>query len=134
MANQPTRRGFLAAGLSGLGGVCALMLNARADEPTRSGDPVMKIVSVTAHAVKLLSLDAHRQVPVFESDFDPRRWRYRGPFAQLNSAIVVTIKTDQGVTGYGLGGGGGVACQIIDGHLRHLLLGANALSVELLWD
>ena len=36
------------------------------------------------------------KLPEFESDFDPRRWRYTGPYAQLASAIVVVIKTNQG--------------------------------------
>ena len=72
--------------------------------------------------------------PNFTSDSDPQRRRYFGPFAQLVSAIVVVIHTDQGITGYGLGGGGRAAVGIIHGHLRHLLLGTNPLNTELLWD
>ena len=60
--------------------------------------------------------------------------QYRGPFGQLVSAIVVIIKTDQGITGYGLGAGGSVSVEIIRGHLQHLLMGADPLNVELLWD
>jgi L-rhamnonate dehydratase len=74
------------------------------------------------------------RVPKFDSDFDPARWRWRGPFAQLAGAIIVEIKTDQGLAGYGMGGGGGAAAYIIEHHLQHLLLGANALNVELLAD
>jgi L-rhamnonate dehydratase len=33
-----------------------------------------------------------------------------------------------------MGGGGGAACYIIENHLRDLLIGADALNVELLWD
>ena len=44
-------------------------------------------------------------VPKFTSDFDPARSRWIGPFAQLGGAILVEIKTEQGLTGYGMGGG-----------------------------
>jgi len=94
----------------------------------------LKIASVEAHPVRLWTTSEQGALPQFESDFDPQRWRYRGPFAQLAGAIMVVIRTDQGLTGYGFGGGGRVAVEIIHGHLRHLLLGVNALNVELLWD
>lgn len=67
-------------------------------------------------------------------DFDHRRWRSFGPFSQLNGAILVRIQTDQGITGYGMGGGGGAACYIIANHLRDLLLGVNPLNIEVIWD
>ena len=72
--------------------------------------------------------------PTFESDDDPRRWRWGGPFEQLPSAIMAIIKTDQGITGFGMGAGGGAAVEIIDGHLKHLLIDADPLNVEQLWD
>lgn len=72
--------------------------------------------------------------PSFASDDDPRRWNHNGPFAQLPSAIIAIVKTKQGITGFGMGAGGHVATEIIHGHLRHLLVGANALNVEQLWD
>ena len=72
--------------------------------------------------------------PVFASDDDPRRWRYGGPFEQLPSAIIAVIKTNTGVTGFGMGAGGSAAVEIIDGHLKHLLVGTNPLNVEQLWD
>jgi L-rhamnonate dehydratase len=68
------------------------------------------------------------------SDFDPRRWRNFGPFSQLNGAILVQIRTKEGITGYGMGGGGAAACHIIDTHLSRLLVGADATNIELLWD
>jgi L-rhamnonate dehydratase len=92
-----------------------------------------RIKSVRAYPVYLGAAYA-ANIPTFTSDFDPGRWRWRGPFAQLAGAIIVEIKTDQGVTGYGMGGGGGAAAYIIEHHLQHLLLGANALNVELLAD
>ena len=72
--------------------------------------------------------------PTFESDEDPRRWRWGGPFEQLPSAIISIIKTDQGITGFGMGAGGSAAVEIIDGHLKHLLIDTNPLNVEQLWD
>src|SRR3954452_24522291 len=55
------------------------------------------------------------------SDFDPRRWRSFGPFSQLTGAILVQIRTKEGVTGYGMGGGVSAACHTIDTHLSRLL-------------
>ena len=72
--------------------------------------------------------------PVFDGDDDPRRWRFGGPFEQLPSAIIAVIKTDRGITGFGMGAGGSAAVEIIDKHLKHLLVGANPLQVEQLWD
>ena len=93
-----------------------------------------KITSVEAFPIKLWNRSGQGALPTFKSDYDPRRWQYRGKFSQLTSAIIVIIKTDQGITGYGLGAGGSVAREIIHGHLRHLLIGTNSLNVELLWD
>jgi len=70
----------------------------------------------------------------FTSDFDPNRWRWFGPFSQLTGAILVQIRTKQGITGYGMGGGGGAAVYAIDNHIQDLLVGANALNVEMLWE
>ncbi|MAM90466.1 MAG: hypothetical protein CMI15_03200 [Opitutaceae bacterium] len=94
----------------------------------------LKITSVDAYPVKLWNRSDQGKLPEFESDFDPKRWRYTGPYAQLASAIVVVIKTNQGITGFGLGAGGAVACQIIEGHLKNLLIGVNPLNIEMLWD
>lgn len=72
--------------------------------------------------------------PSFDGDEDPGRWDYGGPFEQLPSAIIAVIKTDQGITGFGMGAGGGAAVEIIDKHLKHLLIDADPLKVEQLWD
>jgi len=119
----PTRRQFLsvAAGLSSAAAASAQ-------------HPRQKIVSVEAVPVNLWSRSSQGKLPDFDGPYDVRRWRYGGPFAQLASAIVVIIKTDQGLTGFGLGAGGAVAREIIHGHLNNLLVGMNALDVELLWD
>ena len=127
-----TRRGFVQAGAAALGALHRFPLNAAGQSAAAS--PKLKIVSVEAFPVRLWNRTTQGAKPKFRSDFDPARWRYRGPFAQLVSAIVVVIRTDQGITGFGLGAGGSVAAEIIHGHLRQLLLGANALNVELLWD
>jgi L-rhamnonate dehydratase len=71
--------------------------------------------------------------PDFSSEEDPKRWRWLGPFAQLAGSIVVEIGTKQGITGFGMGGGGAAAL-IIDKHMRDFLIGSDASRVELLWD
>jgi L-rhamnonate dehydratase len=91
-------------------------------------------VSVDVYPVRLWERSAQGTLPKFDSDFDPKRWNYRGPFAQLAGAMVVVIKTDQGITGFGFGAGGSVATEIIHGHLRNLLVGTNPLNIEMLWD
>lgn len=101
---------------------------------SHGGSEKLKIESVEAYPVKLWVDSSQGTLPEFKSDYDPKRWRYTGPFAQLASAIVVVIKTNQGITGYGFGAGGNVACEIIHGHLRHLLVGTNPLNIEMLWD
>jgi L-rhamnonate dehydratase len=132
-----TRRWFLtraatSAGVAAAASSWASRLPAQ-NQPDATQRP-LKITSVDAYPVRLWDITRQGAKPDFQSDFDPARWRYRGPFAQLVSAIVVVIRTDQGITGFGLGAGGSVAREIIHGHLRHLLLGVNPLNVELLWD
>ena len=55
----------------------------------------LKITSVDAYPVKLWERSSQGKLPEFTSDFDPKRWRYTGPFAQLAGAIIVVIKTNQ---------------------------------------
>ena len=98
------------------------------------GGEKLKITSVDCYPVKLWERSSQGSLPKFKGDFDIQRWRYRGPFAQLAGAMVVVIKTNQGITGFGLGAGGSVAREIIHGHLRNLLIGTNPLNVEMLWD
>ncbi|MSV30702.1 MAG: L-rhamnonate dehydratase [Bryobacterales bacterium] len=93
----------------------------------------LTITSVRAIPVNVGGL-FQREAPKFTSDFDPARSRWFGPFAQLAGAITVEIKTNRGLTGYGLGGGGGAAAYVIEHHLAGLLVGANASQVELLWE
>ena len=112
------------------------LLAALAAAPLRA-EPKLKITSVRAWPVDLsinLGGTFQREAPKFTSDFDARRWRWFGPFAQLIGAIMVEIRTDQGITGYGMGGGGGVAKLIIERHLADLLIGTNPVQTELLWD
>jgi L-rhamnonate dehydratase len=78
--------------------------------------------------------DGLLNAPSFDGDDDPRRWRYGGPFEQLPSAIITIIKTNEGITGFGMGAGGSASVEIIEGHLQHLLIDANPLNVEQLWD
>ena len=67
-------------------------------------------------------------------DADPARWRQFGPFSQLTGAILVEIRTGQGIVGYGMGGGGSAACHIIEHHLSELLAGLDPLNIQLIWD
>ena len=120
-----SRRSFLTA----LGGAS---LTPRLAFPQTKGP--LKVVSVEAVPVRLWARSSQGRLPTFEGDYDPKRWRFGGPYSQLASAIVVIVRTEQGITGYGLGAGGAVAAQIIHGHLRHLVVGTNPLNVEMLWD
>ena len=99
--------------------------------------PRQKIVSVRAWPVDLsinLGGTFTRAAVKFNSDFDVRRWRSFGPFSQLIGAIMIEIRTDQGIVGYGMGGGGGAAKYIVEHHLADLLMGTDPLRPELLWD
>lgn len=94
-----------------------------------------KLTISSVRAVPFRLLDTSRfGTKQFASDHDPARWRWFGPFSQLAGSILVEIKTSDGAVGYGMGGGGGAACYIIENHLKDLLISANALNVELLWD
>ena len=55
---------------------------------------------------------------------------WRGSMGQ----IVVAIDTDDGLTGYGIGGGGTAGIHVIEKELRPLLMGADATQVEDLWE
>ncbi|MBM3726017.1 MAG: hypothetical protein FJW40_11405 [Acidobacteria bacterium] len=104
--------------------------------PALAADSRMKITSVRAAHVPMREAAIRRGVEqaLFTSDFDPAKWRFFGGFSQLSGAILVEVKTDAGITGYGLGGGGTASLHLIDNHLKHLFLGANPLNIELLWD
>ena len=94
----------------------------------------LTIHSVDAYPVRLWKHKRQGALPDFKGPDDPARWHYHGPYAQLAGAIIVVLRTDQGITGFGFGGGGKVAVEIIHGHLRNLLLGTNPLNTGLLWD
>jgi L-rhamnonate dehydratase len=141
----PSRRRFL-RGVGGLAAVAAAVGAPRESgaRPTRATGtlarsgrqaPPIRIREVAAYPVYINQRsEGLLDPPSFSSDDDPRRWRYGGPFEQLPSAIITVIKTDQGITGFGMGAGGSAAVEIIDGHLKHLLMDANPLNVEQLWD
>ena len=94
----------------------------------------LRISEVSAYSVRLWQHTDQGELPMFRSDDDAARRHYHGPFAQLVSAIIAVIRTDDGITGFGLGGGGRVAVEIVEGHLRNLLIGTNPLNVGMLWD
>lgn len=95
--------------------------------------PADRIVSVKAAAVPLLPTSRFGKAE-FKSDHDPARLRWFGPFSQLAGSILVQIRTQAGLTGYGMGGGGTAAVHIIDNHLKDLLIGTNPSNIELLWN
>ena len=130
---RPSRRRFLQTA----GGFTALAagLAPRPAGARRAQPPALRIRAVDAYPIYINQRsDGLLDPPTFSSDDDPRRWRWGGPFEQLPSAIIAVIKTDQGVTGFGMGAGGSAAVEIIDGHLKHLLMDADPLNVEQLWD
>ncbi len=119
MQDASSRRGFLRWGACAAAGAVA--------------ESKLKIVSVKAATLSLLPTSRFGTAR-FSSDFDPARKRWFGPFSQLAGSIMVQIRTAEGITGYGLGGGGGAAVYIIEHHLRDFLLGVNPLNIELLWE
>jgi L-rhamnonate dehydratase len=92
-----------------------------------------RIASVKVRAGDVLSPKVPAP-PKFNSDDDPARSRWFGPFAQIPSGILVELRTTSGLTGFGLGGGGGAAAYIIDHHLRDLLVGVKAANIETIWS
>ena len=60
--------------------------------------------------------------------------RQRGPFAAQAGALMVEITTDDGLTGWGLGGGGLASALIIDRHLKQFVIGRDPRDVEKIWD
>ena len=128
----PNRRRFL----RDVGGFAALAAAAGGPRHLLAAQtPALRIRAVDAYPIYINQRsDGLLDAPSFSGDDDPRRWRFGGPFEQLPSAIIAVIKTDQGLTGFGMGAGGSAAVEIIDGHLKHLLLDANPLNVEQLWD
>lgn len=109
-----SRRGLLLQTLAGAGGR-------------------QRIVSVKAAPCPLLPTSRFG-TKEFRGDHDPARKRWFGPFSQLAGSILVEVRTEQGLVGYGLGGGGAAACVVIEQHLKDLLVGADAANVELLWE
>ena len=104
-------------------------------EPRRDGSGRLVVTSVDAYPVYINERsEGLFDAPTFSSDEDPRRWYYGGPFEQLPSAIIAVVKTNQGIVGFGMGAGGTAAVDIIHGHLRHLVVGADPRAVERLWD
>src|SRR5205809_203016 len=76
-------------------------------------DDRVKIASVKAYPIRVAGM-AGGAVPKFTSDFDPARSRWIGPFSQLGGALLVEIQIVQGLTGYRMFGGDGVAAYLIE--------------------
>ena len=63
-----------------------------------------------------------------ESDTSPKDWR------TWLGQILVIIETEDGLTGYGVGGGGAAGIHVIETVIRHALVGQDATPVEDLWE
>lgn len=63
-----------------------------------------------------------------ETPGSPPDWR-----TQLGQ-ILVRIDTEDGLSGYGIGGGGGAGIHVVETVLRDFLVGKDATDVEDLWD
>ena len=61
-------------------------------------------------------------------EYSPKDWR------TWMGQILVIVETADGLTGYGVGGGGMAGIHVIDTALRHVLIGADADDVEDLWE
>lgn len=59
---------------------------------------------------------------------EPRDWR------TAMAQIAVTVETDDGLTGLGVGGGGPAGVHVIEAVLRGVLVGQDPSDVEGLWD
>jgi len=97
----------------------------------------MKIVAVKAYLVKppkrqsWLSSTVIANPMSIHPKYYAQRSSWNGP---AQAGVVVEITTDEGIVGYGQGGGGPVGKEIVEGHLSRFLLGEDPFNVELLWD
>ena len=132
--NKRNRREFLKQA-SSFAALAAVSSNAIPPISLYAQSSNLRIRQVTAYPIYINQRsDGLLEAPTFNGDDDPDRWRFGGPFEQLPSAIISIIKTNEGITGFGMGAGGSAAVEIIDGHLKHLLMDANPLNAEQLWD
>ena len=63
-----------------------------------------------------------------DADRAPQGWR------RSLGQILVRVDTDDGLSGYGVGGGGAAGIHVVETALREVLIGARADDVEGLWD
>ena len=64
-------------------------------------------------------------------EYAERRSSWNGP---PQSPVYVKVETDEGITGWGRGGGGLAATAVIEGHFAPLLEGKDPFDIEKLWD
>ena len=137
--------------LAALGTAAALMSDQKASAAPQSAGvpPVEDTLKITA--VRLVEIRPRRPVPSYQPaagswstggvevanpmsiypEYKAQRSLFQ-PDAGGVSSFTVEIETDKGIKGYGRGGPGGGP--IVEGHLTKLLLGKNALDIELIWD
>jgi len=63
-----------------------------------------------------------------DANTGPKDWR------TWLGQILVIIDTDDGLTGYGVGGGGQAGIHVIETVIRHALVGQDATDVEAIWE
>jgi L-rhamnonate dehydratase len=97
----------------------------------------MKIVEIKAHRIRALDRLTALQSTLIANpmsiypEYRAQRASWNGPGQE---PIMVEVRTDDGIVGYGRGGGGPVGKQIVEGHLARFLLGQDPFDVERLWD
>lgn len=64
--------------------------------------------------------------------YKAQRWTWSGHVAHV--PVVVRIRTDTGLVGYGRGAGGLPSCYIVEHHFKQFLLDSDPADIELLWD
>ena len=63
-----------------------------------------------------------------DSDTSPKDWR------TWLGQILVIVETEDGLSGYGVGGGGAAGIHVVETVIRHALVGEDATDVEGLWE
>jgi len=97
----------------------------------------VKIVEVKAHRVRPFKRVTTLQGTLIANpmsiypQYRAQRISWNGPGQE---PIMVEIRTDDGIVGYGRGAGGPVGKEIVEGHLARFLLGQDPFNIELLWD
>jgi L-rhamnonate dehydratase len=97
----------------------------------------MKITGVKAYLIRPAKQQSWLSSTVIANPMSiyPKFYAQRSSWnGSGQAAVVVEITTDDGVVGWGQGGGGPLAKEAIENHLSKFLIGEDPFNVELLWD